>query len=59
MTIYVVLGILKDGYDPYNTPEVLKAFSTIEHAEEYCKKLINKADNPYKEIYWIATELEF
>ena len=55
MTIYVVLGILKGDDDGFT--EILKAFTLREKADNYCRRQINKSNNPYKEVSWQQTEL--
>ncbi|KKM87034.1 hypothetical protein LCGC14_1273050 [marine sediment metagenome] len=55
MAIYVILGRLK--YGPKFT-EVLVAKTFLSDAEEFCKKQIEKIDNPYLEVSWQKTELE-
>ena len=55
MTIYIVIGRLKEQPD---FMEVLIAKTSIEDAEIFCKKQIEKKNNPYSEVMWQSTELE-
>ena len=48
--IYVVYGIRKD--DKTNFVELIKAFYIREEADKHCSELLQKEDNPYREILW-------